>query len=393
MKVAIFDPFNGAAGDMIISTLLQSALSRSDLEEVVKSLDLNIDFEISDVVVKGIKAKKLIVTEREANERRYREVVELIRKAEIDEGIKSDALKIFRILAEAEGKVHGRSFEDAVFHEVGSDDAVFDIVCSAMGFRRLAEKGYSSYSMPILTGRGFVEFSHGRYPVPAPAVMEILRNSELKVIFDGEGELLTPTGAAILSYYCKNLPAVSVKVEGVYYGAGSRETEVPNLLRLILGKAQLHDSISVIETTIDDVSGEMVGYAVEKLLEVDGVLDVSIIPAFGKKMRPSSIIRVISEMEKAEDVAAEVMKATGSLGVRIFPVHHRAIAERWIGSVKVRIAGREFEVRFKRSSPEFRHVKPEFDDVARIADETNLPVHVVYRKVMKVLEDADTERE
>lgn len=393
MKVAIFDPFNGAAGDMIISTLLQSALSRSDLDEVVNSLDLNIDFEIVDVVVRGIKAKKLTVVEKGAKERSYREVVDLIEKAEIDEGVKSDALKIFKILAEAEGKVHGKNFEDAVFHEVGSDDAIFDIVCSAMGFRRLAEMGYSSYSMPVLTGRGFVEFSHGKYPVPAPAVMEILRNSRLKAVFDGEGELLTPTGAAILSYYCKNFPTMPVKVESVYYGAGSRETVVPNLLRLILGKVQLHDSISMIETTIDDISGEILGYAVEKLLEAEGVLDVSIIPAFGKKTRPSSIIRVIAGMERAEEVAAEVMRLTGSLGVRIFPVYHRAIAERSVGSVKVRIAGREFEVRFKRSSPGFKHVKPEFDDVARIADETNLPVHVVYRRVMKVLEDANTEWE
>ena len=393
MKVAIFDPFNGAAGDMIISTLLQSALSRSDLDEVVNSLDLNIDFEIVDVVVRGIKAKKLTVVEKGAKERSYREVVDLIEKAEIDEGVKSDALKIFKILAEAEGKVHGKNFEDAVFHEVGSDDAIFDIVCSAMGFRRLAETGYSFYSMPVLTGRGFVEFSHGKYPVPAPAVMEILRNSRLKAVFDGEGELLTPTGAAILSYYCKNFPTMPVKVESVYYGAGSRETVVPNLLRLILGKVQLHDSISMIETTIDDISGEILGYAVEKLLEAEGVLDVSIIPAFGKKTRPSSIIRVIAGMERAEEVAAEVMRLTGSLGVRIFPVYHRAIAERSVGSVKVRIAGREFEVRFKRSSPGFKHVKPEFDDVARIADETNLPVHVVYRRVMKVLEDANTEWE
>lgn len=393
MKVAIFDPFNGAAGDMIISTLLQSALSRSDLDEVVNSFDLNIDFEIVDVVVRGIKAKKLTVVEKGAKERSYREVVDLIEKAEIDEGVKSDALKIFKILAEAEGKVHGKNFEDAVFHEVGSDDAIFDIVCSAMGFRRLAETGYSFYSMPVLTGRGFVEFSHGKYPVPAPAVMEILRNSRLKAVFDGEGELLTPTGAAILSYYCKNFPTMPVKVESVYYGAGSRETVVPNLLRLILGKVQLHDSISMIETTIDDISGEILGYAVEKLLEAEGVLDVSIIPAFGKKTRPSSIIRVIAGMERAEEVAAEVMRLTGSLGVRIFPVYHRAIAERSVGSVKVRIAGREFEVRFKRSSPGFKHVKPEFDDVARIADETNLPVHVVYRRVMKVLEDANTEWE
>ncbi len=393
MKVAIFDPFNGAAGDMIISTLLQSALSRSDLDEVVNSFDLNIDFEIVDVVVRGIKAKKLTVVEKGAKERSYREVVDLIEKAEIDEGVKSDALKIFKILAEAEGKVHGKNFEDAVFHEVGSDDAIFDIVCSAMGFRRLAEMGYSFYSMPVLTGRGFVEFSHGKYPVPAPAVMEILRNSRLKAVFDGEGELLTPTGAAILSYYCKNFPTMPVKVESVYYGAGSRETVVPNLLRLILGKVQLHDSISMIETTIDDISGEILGYAVEKLLEAEGVLDVSIIPAFGKKTRPSSIIRVIAGMERAEEVAAEVMRLTGSLGVRIFPVYHRAIAERSVGSVKVRIAGREFEVRFKRSSPGFKHVKPEFDDVARIADETNLPVHVVYRRVMKVLEDANTEWE
>ncbi len=392
MKIAIFDPFNGAAGDMIIATLLDLSLSKSDLEYVVTALNLDIEFEVVRVNVRGIEARKVVVREQSTGERTYGEVVDLISRAEIDEAVKSDAIKIFRILAEAEARIHGKKFEDAVFHEVGADDAIFDIVCSAVGFRKLAKRGYTFYSMPLMTGRGFVMFSHGKYPVPVPAVLEILKNSGLKAIFDGEGELLTPTGVAILAYYCTDFPTIPVRVREVRYGAGSRDTEVPNLLRLLLGESFNHDSISVVETTIDDVSGEVVGYAVERLLNFEGVLDVSLIPAFGKKMRPSSILRVIAKIEKAEDVAAEIMRLTGSLGVRILPVYHRVIAERESGVVKVEVAGREFEVRFKRSLPGFSHVKPEFDDVARIADETNLPFHVVYRKVMRVLEDADTER-
>lgn len=391
MKVAIFDAFNGAGGDMVLASMIDLAIKKSEIEDIVTSLGLNIGFRVENVNVKGIEAKRIIVDSSNRVKRSYGEIVSLIENSDIEESVMADSLKIFKMLAKAEGKVHGRDYRNTVFHEVGADDAVFDIVCSVKAFRNLMDRGYTFFAMPVRIGSGFTEFSHGKYPVPPPAVLEILKNAKIKVVFGGEGELLTPTAAAILAYYCEDFPSYPVTIRDVSYGAGSRETEVPNVLRLILGKVAMHDSIAVVETTVDDVSGELIGYAFERLMKNETVLDVTVIPAFGKKMRTATIIKVITKMENVEEVASELMRLTGSLGVRIVPVYHRMIAEREHGTVKLTIGGREFEIRFKRSLPEFRHIKPEFDDIANIADEVGMPVHEIYRRVMRVLEDVDTE--
>ncbi len=319
--------------------------------------------------------------------------MEIIKNSNLEEKVKENAIAVFELIAKAEGKVHGRDYRGSVFHEVGADDAIFDVVCCVKAFENLKSAGYNFFATPIRAGSGFVEFSHGKYPVPPPAVLEIIGNSELEIIMDGEGELLTPTGAAILSHYCKPLKPFPIRVKEVSYGAGKRETEVPNVLRLILAETAFHDSVVVIETNVDDLSGEMIGYAMRKLLERDDVLDALVIPAYGKKMRPASILKIIAPMHRSEEVAAEVMRLTGSLGVRIIPVHHRLISERMEGVVRVELNGREFDVRVKRSYPGFLHLKPEFDDVAAIADELNIPPQVVYREIVRKVngaEDADS---
>jgi hypothetical protein len=396
MKVAIFDPFNGAGGDMIVASLLGLSLSENDLKSVVNSLNLSVEFEVKDVVLKGIKAKKVRVLPADQiggskTTRKFKEVLKILESSKIDPGVRKDVSAIFRILAEAEARVHGyANVLEATFHEVGSDDAIFDIVSAATGLRRLAEMGYTFYSTPVRLGSGFVEITHGKYPVPAPATVEILKNSSLEVMFGGEGELFTPTAAAILSYYCKGNLIYPFSVEGVYYGAGSRETEAPNLLRLILGSSYFHDSVVIIEANIDDVSGEIMGYAVSKLQNLDGVLDVFAVTGLGKKSRVSTLLRVIVEQERAEKVGGEIMKLTGTLGVRMIPIYHRMVSERQEEKIEVEIEGKKFYVRVKFSEPDFHHIKPEFDDVARIAEDLGLPIFQVYRKIVRVLEDADT---
>ncbi|WP_456330662.1 nickel pincer cofactor biosynthesis protein LarC [Archaeoglobus sp.] len=395
MKVAIFDAFNGASGDMILASLLGVGIDEEEIKEVVSSLGIDVSFKVTNVNVKGINAKRVEVEER-GGERKFEDVLKIIRDSNLEDEVKENALAIFEIIAKAEGKVHGRDYRESVLHEVGADDAIFDVVCCVKAFENLKKEGYTFFATPIRAGSGFTEFSHGKYPVPAPAVLEILKSSSLEFIMDDEGELLTPTGAAILSHYCKPLKPFPIKVTEVSYGAGKRETNVPNVLRLILGETAFHDSVAVIETNVDDLSGEMLGYAMRKLFERGDVLDVVILPAYGKKMRPVSILKVISPMHRSEDVAREVMRLTGSLGVRVMPVHHRVISERSEEAVKVKIRGKEFEVRVKRSHPGFLHLKPEFDDVVAIAEDLNIPPHVVYREIMKKVDgakDADSERE
>jgi hypothetical protein len=391
MKIAIFDPFNGAGGDMIVATLIGLSLTREDFRMVVDELNLNIHYEVREVNVRGIKAKRVEVRD-EKSKRKFKEVLDLIDSSELNNSVKEDSKRIFEIMARAEGKIHGYNYKNAVFHEIGSDDAIFDVVCSVIGIRRLIDMGYVFFANPIRLGSGFVNFSHGKYPVPAPATLEILKNSPLEVLLEGEGELLTPTAAAILSHYCRGVFRYPLIVKKISYGAGSRDSEVPNVLRLILGETEFYDSVVVLETSVDDISGELMAHSLEKLSQINGVLDVTAYLGVGKKGRPSFLLRVISKFERCEDVSKELMKLTGSLGVRIIPVHHRMIAGRGVMVKRIEIDGRIFDVRVKFSEPYFHHAKPEFEDVIRISDELGKSPVEVYRKILSRLEDADPYR-
>jgi uncharacterized protein (TIGR00299 family) protein len=386
MRVAIFDAFNGASGDMIISSLLGIALTEDDLKETVEELKLDLSFRVEEVNKKGIYAKRVVIEEKKS-ERSFSEVLRLIRESKIDQKVKEDAKKIFERMAVAEGSVHGRDYQRAVFHEIGSDDAIFDVVCSAKGIRRLMDMGYRFFATPIRLGGGFVDTYHGKYPIPAPAVLEILKNSKLEVVFGGERELLTPTASAILSHYCEGVFRLPLRVEKISYGAGNYETEVPNVLRLILGFSELKDGVVVLETLVDDLSGEEIGYAIEKLREEN--LDVIAIPVMAKKSRPAIKIEVLTKLEKAEESAIQLMRETGSLGVRMIPVYHRMIAERGFEEREVEINGKKYRVRFKESRTLGR-IKPEFEDVSRIAKDLNMPIYRVYRFLEEI--HADTQR-
>ena len=383
MRLAIFDCFSGAGGDMIVGSLLGVSLREQDLREIVKKLDLNVDFEIKKVKRSGIQANLIDVKEG-AVERGFKEVVEIIKKSDIEKKVKVKSLKIFRKLAEAEGEVHGRDYEDAVFHEVGSDDAIFDIVCSVTGILRLMERGYRIFTTPLTTGRGFAESSHGMIPVPAPAVLEIAKNSKLKLIFGGDGELLTPTAAAILAYFSEGEPFFPLSVHGINHGAGKRNESKPNLLRLILATATTSDEIVLVETNVDDMSPEDMGYAVEKLSRI--CHDVSVVPVTGKKGRPGWILKVVTDFDRTEEVAEEIMKSTTSIGVRIIPVYHRIKAVREEGAKTVRVGERTFNVRFKKSD---YTSKPEFEDLKRIAEETGMPLSKLRKIVEEKLNEAE----
>ncbi len=382
MRIAIFDAFSGAGGDMIISTLLGTSLEERDLEKIVETLKLNISFTVKDVVVGGIQAKRVVV-DGDQTERTFEEIVTLINLSPLEEEVKKESVAIFERIARAEGKIHGRDYRNAVFHEVGSDDAIFDVVASVTGILRLKRKGYRFFTTPVRLGSGFVEMHHGRHAVPAPATLEILKDSRLEVVFGGEGELLTPTAAAILSHFCEGTFRQPFTVEDVSYGAGSRETTEPNVLRLILGKSSMHDGIAVLETLVDDASGEIIGYAMEKIAEK--ALDVSAMPAIGKKGRPAVLIRAIAKFSHAEEVARTMMNETGSIGVRIIPVYHRMIAPREKKELTLELFGEKFKVRVKKSNADGEILKPEFEDVRKVAEELEMPITTVYREILKKL--------
>ena len=381
MRVAIFDAFSGASGNMIVGSMIGITLTEQDLEDIIKKLKLDIDFKIKRVNKRGISAKYLDVKEK-SNPRRFKEVVDLIKDSELDSNVKRESLKIFERLAKAEGKIHGRDYSEAVFHELGSDDAVFDIVSATTGILRLRDGGYRIFTTPIRVGSGFVDMDHGKYPIPAPATLEVLKDSRIEIAFDGEGELLTPTGAAILSHFSEGKPHFTFEVEEVSYGAGKLDLEIPNVLRLILGISQDSDGIIVLETTIDDMSGEHLSYALQKIAEK--CYDVNLIQAMGKKGRPCYILKAITDYGRSEIVAEEIFRHTTSIGVRLSPVYHRIKARRKMERINISVSGKEYSVRVKISD---YNIKPEFDDVVRIAEETGISVREIVRKIERELDE------
>jgi hypothetical protein len=391
MRVAIIDCFSGASGDMIVSSLFGITLTEEDLRKVISSFHLDIDFEVKKVKKSGIDARKIDVRETKV-ERTFKEVTNKFSKVsdpELREAV-PDAMRIFERIAQAEAEVHGHeNYEDALFHEVGSDDAIFDVVSATLGLNRLKKDGYRIYTTPINLGSGEVVSHHGRYPVPPPAVTEIIKNSNLEVYYSdmNEGELLTPTGAAILAHFSEGSFKYPFSVENINYGAGSKELKRPNVLRLILGKSKFHDRIVVLETNVDDASGEIIGNAINILSKL--CLDVSAIPFFGKKNRPGYILKAICKSEDIEKVSKTMMMETGSIGVRVIPVYHRLRAFREQKKVDVLIEGRKFSISVKVSYPERKIIKPEFDDVKKIAEELNLPLPEVYSKVISELTEME----
>lgn len=382
MKALLFDPYSGASGDMIMGCLLDLGADRAAVEDAVKSVGCSL--EVSEVQKSHIRATRAKVI----SDKRYHnldEAVSILRGSSLDPPARDMALKAMDALAVAEGRVHGLQKEHARFHEIGALDALADIAGSCAAFISLDVK---AFSLPISVGGGTVPSSHGLLPVPGPAAMEILRTHDMP--WRGgpvDQELLTPTGAAIMSVlvekFIDHYPLI--RAESVGYGVGSRDLEIPNLLRAVLGQAShVHltpDRIVQLETNVDDVTGEVLGNLVELLISA-GALDVSIAPAVMKKGRPGHLIRAIARQDDIEDLARLIMIETGSLGVRVFPSVHRYVAERESRELRLKIGGREypFNVKISRLGSEILNVKPEYEDCKKIASEAGMPLRSVIMK-------------
>jgi uncharacterized protein (TIGR00299 family) protein len=347
--------------------------------------------EISRVEKSHISATRANVI----SDRRFRSLEEansILRGSTLREAALENALRALDILASAESRVHGVPKEEAKFHEVGALDALADIAGSCAALQSLGAERV--LSLPLSVGGGFVSTHHGCLPVPGPSALEILRS--FKIPWKGgpvEMELLTPTGASLLAAIVDDfLPDYPlIRAERVGYGAGSRELSVPNALRGIIGEVghEHHgDTVVQLETNVDDVTGEVLGYLIEMLMDA-GALDVSLTPAIMKKGRSGWVARVITRHGDIDRISKLIMRETGSLGLRIFPSLHRHTAERESKPVEVEIKGAIYRAAVKVSmiEGEILNIKPEFEDCKRIALESGLPLRVV----MKEVEDAGWE--
>lgn len=385
MRAVLFDPFSGASGDMITACLIDIGADAGKVKDAME-LAADVGVEISKTSRNGISASRVNVTTKKEGSLTLQEIVRRVKSLSLPDDVISDAVSIFNILGKAEANVHGVTLEKLHFHELGQEDAIADIVGACTAFHDLGLKKYRIYCTPISVGKGFVEFSHGKFPVPAPAALEILKGYSLPwQLGPVEGEMLTPTGAALLAYFVNERGVCPpIRAERVGYGAGGRETSVPNVLRVISGEvdeALVSDRIEMLETNVDDVTGQVLGNLIDELLAA-GAKDVSIIPATMKKGRSGSIIQVIAKPLDSDRLARKIIEETGSLGVRIIPVKHRLIAQREMGKVDVTIKGRVFPIAVKIARDlrgVLLNISAEFEDCKKASHEAGIPVRDVIR--------------
>jgi uncharacterized protein (TIGR00299 family) protein len=323
--------------------------------------------------------------------RSYQAVVDIIADLEISSSVKDDARSIVRLLGEAEAAVHNTDLEEMHFHEVGADDAIADIVGACLLLDDLDVQRV--ITTPIASGSGDVEMSHGTYPVPAPAVVELAGVADWSLTGGPvEGELLTPTGAAILSYFASGVDALpSMDVTRSGYGAGSMAfPERPNVLRGVIGTvsgALTRDEITVLETNVDDVSPEVLG-DLQRSLQSAGARDVSIVPLTMKKGRPGHLVKVVCKPEDAQQVAHRLATETGTLGIREHGAGHRWIASRDFETVAITVDEDPYEVAVKIASDETGDVfdvSAEYADAVAVAEQTDLAVRDVIRRAEDIV--------
>jgi hypothetical protein len=379
MKTLLFDPFHGASGDMITAALLNLGADRGLVSRAMASV-------VKDPVIEetergGIRALR-VRTRAEAQERTLQEVTGRLREADAPAPALAMAERVIRRLHRAEEEVHGKVVH---FHEVGADDAIADVIGACTALHSLGAGQVAV--LPIALGSGLIQGSHGTLPVPAPATAAILAASDLQGHpGPDDGELLTPTGAALLAEFA-TLPSSRLmpgRILAVGYGAGSRETgSVPNLLRVFLMESgELHaDRVEILETNVDDVSPEVIAYTISRLMAA-GARDASAIPSVMKKGRSGHLVRVISEPALTGPLALILAGELGTLGIRVIPSVHRLILGRRVIRVPVVIGRetRELEVKIGTIEGRVSSVKPEFEQARAWAEEEGVPVREVLRR-------------
>ncbi|AGB31076.1 hypothetical protein C488_02101 [Natrinema pellirubrum DSM 15624] len=437
MRILAFDGRMGASGDMILAALIDAGADADVLEPVTDALP--VAYRIDDTEKTGIGATTADVVfpdddhahdhdhadgdgahdhdqshghdhsheqadtegghthetagdgtdtpaEGHGPHRSYREVCEIVQGMDLEPAIEADALAIFELLGEAEAAVHGEDLESIHFHEVGADDAIADVVGAAALLHDLEPDRV--VTTPLATGGGTVSMSHGEYPVPTPAVVELAQRADWSLRGGPvDAELLTPTGAAILAHVADgvdSLPALDLESSG--YGAGGYDLDPhPNVLRTLVGTGEgtlVKDDIAVLETNLDDATPEVLGGLQETLADA-GARDVSILPATMKKSRPGHLVKVICKPADRERVARALAEETGTLGVRDAGATHRWIAEREFETVCLEVDGDEYEVTVKIASGadgEVYDVSAEYDDAKAVAQATTLPVRAVVER-------------
>lgn len=383
MKYIYFDASAGLSGDMILGALLDLGVSSSLFREKMAELKLPVEIQLKETkraTLRGLKVDVLVKAKKTV-ERKQSDIEDIIKKSRFSPSVKKNASAIFKKLFEAEARVHGHNINKTHLHEAGADDAIVDIVgcCFLAECLEISE----FYCSPLNLGQGWVKCSHGRLPVPAPAVAELLKNIPVYSAWIKQ-ELVTPTGAAIVSTLVKKfIPLPELSYEKIGYGAGTRDfRDLPNILRVFYGKKKEFNAekkVYMIEANIDDSSPQVLAAFSEMAFKL-GALDVFLTPVLMKKGRLATKLTVLAETDKIDSLISAIFKETSSIGIRYFPVERRVL-ERKIE--KVGILGEKVAIKISYQEGKEVNIQPEFSDCLRLAKKSDLSVKEIMRLVLK----------
>ncbi len=370
MRTLYFDCFAGASGNMILGGLAALGIDRGGLINQLSTVaPVGFDIEFTDVRRSGIAAihANVMVPEEKAH-RHLHDIEKIIDASAVSEAVKSRSKAIFRRLALAEGKVHGVDASKIHFHEVGAMDAILDIVGACIGFEMLGIERFLCSKIHV--GSGFIEIVHGKFPVPPPAVTELLQGVPFYST-EIEGELATPTGVAIITTLCDGYGTGSeLTIDRVAYGAGTREYDnFPNTLRMIIGEttaatsSKNTDQLILLETNIDDQSPQITGFVMERAFDL-GALDCWLTPIQMKKNRPAVMLSVLCESERRTELTDLIYRETTTLGVRVRNVERECL-DREVVCVDTEFGA--IDVKIGKLDGRVVNAMPEYEQVRRIA--------------------------
>ena len=378
MKTAYFDCIAGASGDMLLGALIDAGLPAAELEGALAKLHIH-DFHLhfSKVSKNGFGATKVDVHAHDhAPERHLREIREIVDKSHVSDKVKERAMRVFTRICEVEGGIHGMSVDEVHLHEVGGVDAIVDVVGVLAGVEMLGIERVVVSPLPM--GRGFIKGAHGQIPLPAPATVGLLAGVP---VYGSpiEKELVTPTGAALLTELADAwgpLPAMTLRAVG--YGAGTRDLVIPNVVRILLGDSSsdgpwLSETITVLETHLDNDRGETIGHASQRLM-AEGALDVVSIPAQMKKDRPAQVLKVLAKPEDADRLERILFEETSTLGIRRSDTRRDAL-HRHYDTVETRFG--TINVKIAHLPNGGLRATPEYEDCRKAAEKHGVSLHTV----------------
>lgn len=395
MKTLYFDCFSGASGNMILGGLLELGVDADALRNELAKLNLSgIELVIEKVDRSGINSTHVEVKyPHEHVHRHLKDIVKIIDDSSLSAAVKRRAISIFTRLAEAEAKVHGIPVERVHFHEVGALDAIVDIVGACIGFEMLGIERFVSSALNL--GSGTVEIAHGKFPVPPPAVAELVRGIPV-CSSEGTGELVTPTGAAVITTVCDSYGVLpQMTLEQIGYGAGTRNTKgSPNTIRLMLGEMSGEtvvskgkvEKLTVLESNIDDATPQTLGFAMERAFE-QNALDCWFTPIQMKKNRPATLFTVLCAPVDVPKIEEMLFRETTTLGIRRREIERTSL-ERSVETVST--AWGEVRVKISSLDGEVITRKTEFDDLKRIAEASGLSLRSIEATAEGILSERDS---